>query len=205
MGASSSKSKSRLSCGHRQKPRKTKLYEHKAKNLKDQIEVAFNLRDYALNELSDGLKKVGVLKIMYKYIHETLKDQKGRFKEVSEALHNLNRLIDTENEIKNIRVEMKSEKSECANHLKILARGDICRDCFDSMKWRPESYSRSWNGRQHEYYPLKGLREKTNEYLETISELEDKISNDSYRVSFPKSLLKDFDNCVLKLNKVDFE
>ena len=108
MGASSSKSKPRLSCGHRQKPRKTKLYEDKTKNLKDQFEIAYNLRDYALIELSDGLKKIGVLKIMYKYIHETLRGQKGRFQEVSEALHNLNRLIDTENKIENITGKTKS-------------------------------------------------------------------------------------------------
>ena len=73
------------------------------------------------------------------------------------------------------------------------------------MKWRPESYSRSWNGRQHEYYPLKGLREKTNEYLETISELEDKISNDTYRVSFPKSLLKNFESRYCRIRRKDLE
>ena len=93
---------------------------------------------------------------------------------------------------------MKLQKSRCANDLKILSGGDVCRECFDSMQEKPPNFSRSWDGFKHERYALKGLREKTNEFLETISELEDKISNDTYSVSFPKSLLKDFDSGLIK-------
>ena len=188
----------RLSCGHLQRSQLTKSTQDELKTLKEKLKNAITCRKYSANELSDALKRVEMLKNMFRFVQETLQYERGKFNEISEASDNLHRLIDIEKIIENLLIALKNEKYRNAKdvkNLKVLESGDVCYDCYLKF-YRNFSWSSSeWNSKD-------GVKNKIAENLKIITEFEIKFQNNDYSVDFRKSFFQEFDCCVFKFCKL---
>ena len=141
----------RLACGHYERSKLTKSNQNDLQKLKKKLENAVSEKEYASKEITEALIRIEKLKIKFLF----------------EISHNFNEL----NEIKKIFeyvltiLHFYNRFATDAKNLKLMRKGDICRNCWRKFNLNLFWSSESWNNRN-------GIKNKIDENLKIILELE---------------------------------